>query len=326
LDAALTGSRAHRISAPVNGREKLYVLSVPWSGSAARWAASLGLAGTRCRSVDGAAPQWAGQARKEIERLSRGKAQPFHTSGGTAANTLNTYEKLPTHKMLLDHLGAAIKAIGGPCGNPAEETMPDVQSKPNEPQTQLGDMSAGEFRAYLHQVADWMADYREQIEDPSVSPVVEPGQSLASLPSTPPEHPEPMTAILEDLDRFIMPGMVHWGHPAWLGYVGCATTAPGMLGEMIAAALNVSAMTWRTSPAATELEMLVLDWLRQMVGLPVSFEGVIYDTASVATLHALAAAREATGLVVRRYGLAGRHKLRRLRIYTLSSPRRRFAC
>jgi len=112
-----------------------------------------------------------------------------------------------------------------------------------------------------------------------------------------------------------MPGMVHWGHPQFLGYFGSTTTAPGILAEMIAAALNVNAMTWRTSPAATELETAVLDWLRQWLGLSPAFRGVVYDTASISTMHALAAAREGSMACVRRRGLVGRDGPI-LRIYT----------
>jgi aromatic-L-amino-acid/L-tryptophan decarboxylase len=177
------------------------------------------------------------------------------------------------------------------------------------------DIPAEEFRSYLHQVADWVADYREHIAERRISPVIEPGQIIASLPSSPPEQAEQLRVILEDLDRLIMPGMVHWGHPSFLGYFGSTTNAPGILAEMIAAALNVSAMTWRTSPAATELETLVLEWLRQMLSLPEAFKGVVYDTASVAIVHALAAAREATGLEIREKGLAGRSSIPTLRVY-----------
>lgn len=183
--------------------------------------------------------------------------------------------------------------------------------------SQLGDMPADEFRAHLHRVADWIADYREQIETQRITPELTPGEIAAQLPTTPPEHPTPFNEILCDVDRQIMPGIVHWGHPKFLGYFGSTTNAPGIIGEMMAAALNVSAMTWRTSPAATELETVVLDWLRQMLGLPEAFHGIVYDTASVAILHALAAAREATNLSVRREGLAGREGVvPRLRIYT----------
>jgi aromatic-L-amino-acid decarboxylase len=181
---------------------------------------------------------------------------------------------------------------------------------------QLGDMPADEFRAHLHRVADWIADYRAQIETQRITPELTPGEIAAQLSTTPPEHPTSFDEILKDVDSQIMPGIVHWGHPKFLGYFGSTTTAPGIIGEMMAAALNVSAMTWRTSPAATELETVVLDWLRQMLGLPEAFQGIVYDTASVAVLHALAAAREATGLSVRREGLAGRERVvPRLRIY-----------
>ncbi|MGH7622568.1 MAG: pyridoxal phosphate-dependent decarboxylase family protein, partial [Gemmatimonadaceae bacterium] len=118
-----------------------------------------------------------------------------------------------------------------------------------------------------------------------------------------------------ELDSIIMPGIVHWGHPAFLGYFGSTSNGPALLGEMIAAALNVSAMTWRTSPAATELEGVVLSWIREMVRLPASFTGIVYDTASVALMHALAAAREVAASDVRRRGLAGRSDLGVFRIY-----------
>jgi aromatic-L-amino-acid decarboxylase len=179
----------------------------------------------------------------------------------------------------------------------------------------LGDVPAGEFREALHRAADWIADYRETIESRRIIPAVAPGDITATLAAAPPAAPVPLAAILDDLDRLIMPGIVHWGHPAFLGYFGSTTTAPGILGEMIAAALNVSAMTWRTSPAATELETVVLDWMRAMMGLPDGLHGIVYDTASIATLHALAAAREAIGLDVRREGLAGRGEVPRLMVY-----------
>ena len=110
--------------------------------------------------------------------------------------------------------------------------------------------------------------------------------------------------------------MVHWSHPMFLGYFGWTTTAPGILGEILSAPLNVNAMTWRTCPAATELETVVIDWLRQWVGLPNEFDGVVYDTASVGIMHAMAAAREEAAPSVRKRGLAGRADLPRFRIYT----------
>ena len=180
---------------------------------------------------------------------------------------------------------------------------------------ELGDLPDDEFRRLLHEVADWVADYRAGIETRRVVPEHRPGAISERLPDEPPEAPEAMDAILRDFDRVIMPGIVHWGHPSFLGYFATTTTAPGIIGEMLAAALNVSAMTWQTSPAATELEMVVLDWIRQMLGLPPEFRGVVYDTASVAVLHALAAAREELGFDVRREGLAGRDALPVLTLY-----------
>ncbi|MDQ3687324.1 MAG: pyridoxal-dependent decarboxylase [Acidobacteriota bacterium] len=180
---------------------------------------------------------------------------------------------------------------------------------------ELGDVPADEFRRLLHEVADWVADYRAELEARRVAPTLEPGAITKQLPAVPPANAEPMRDVLRDLDRVIMPGIVHWGHPAFLGYFATTTTAPGILGEMIAAALNVSAMSWQTSPAATELEAVVLDWVRQMLGLPVEFRGVVYDTASIAVVHALAAAREEAGYDVRRAGLAGRADMPTLTLY-----------
>ena len=180
---------------------------------------------------------------------------------------------------------------------------------------ELGDMPAGDFRTALHRVADWIADYREGIENLKISPDLEVGEIAARLPAVPPDEAAPFEDIFQEFHEIILPGIVHWGHPGFFGYFGSTTTAPGILGEMLAAALNVSAMTWRTSPAATELETVVLDWLRQLLGLPRDFTGVVYDTASVAVLHALAAARENLGLDVRSRGLCGRPEIRPLRVY-----------
>src|SRR5829696_8898702 len=127
----------------------------------------------------------------------------------------------------------------------------DRMSKDEPFQQTLGDVSPAEFRAQLHRIADWIADYREHIPEHRISPQQLPGAITAALPRSAPAEPESFDAIFEDLDRVILPGLVHWGHPAFFGYFGSTTTAPGIQGEMIAAALNVSAMTWRTSPAAT---------------------------------------------------------------------------
>src|SRR5213593_1087098 len=179
----------------------------------------------------------------------------------------------------------------------------------------LGDVPIAEFRRQLHKLADWIADYRETIGDIRVAPNDKPGAIRAALPAQPPEHGESFENILADVDRLIVPGMVHWSHPMFLGYFGWTATAPGLLGEIVTAPLNVNAMTWRTSPAATELETVVIDWLRQWLGLPDEFGGVVYDTASVGIMHALAAAREEAAPSTRKVGLINRD-LPRLRVYT----------
>src|ERR1700719_1570259 len=182
-------------------------------------------------------------------------------------------------------------------------------------QPQLGDTPPEVFRKQLHQLAAWIADFRERLGDLRVAPNDKPGAIRAALPSQPPEKAEPFEEILADIDRLIVPGMVHWNHPMFLGYFGWPQTGPGILGEIASAPLNVNAMTWRTSPAATELETLVVDWLRQWMGLSEEFGGVVYDTASVGIMHALAVAREEAAPSARKLGLTGR-SLPRFRIYT----------
>ncbi len=180
---------------------------------------------------------------------------------------------------------------------------------------ELGDLSGDSFRRLLHEVADWIADYRQNIEARAISPTAKPGAIIGALPLLAPEKGEPLTEIWQDVQELIVPGVVHWGHPRFMGYFGSTTTAPGILAEMISAALNVNAMTWRTSPAATELETVILRWLREWLSLPSTFEGVVYDTASISTMHALAAARELAEESIRSLGLTGR-LLPRFRIYT----------
>ena len=170
---------------------------------------------------------------------------------------------------------------------------------------EFGDTPPEEFRRQLHELADWIADFRQDIESLRVAPNDKPGAILAALPAKPPEESESFEKILSDIDRVIVPGMVHWSHPMFLGYFGWTTTAPAILGEIITAPLNVNAMTWRTCPAATELETLVVDWIRQWMHLPQEFGGVVYDTASVGVMHALAVAREEAAPSVRKHGLVG---------------------
>jgi len=179
----------------------------------------------------------------------------------------------------------------------------------------LGDISGEVFRKHLHEIADWIADYREGIAAQKISPTAPPGAIRAALPSTAPEESEALETILADFERVIAPGITQWAHPRFMGYFGATTTGPGILAEMLTAALNVNAMTWKTSPAATELETVVLGWLQQWLGLDGEFNGVVYDTASVSTMHALAAAREEASTSVRTLGLSGRSELPIFRVY-----------
>jgi aromatic-L-amino-acid decarboxylase len=155
-----------------------------------------------------------------------------------------------------------------------------------------GDLPPEEFRALAFEVSDWIADYLEDVGDLPVLPIVRPGDVRARLPAHPPEVGEPLQDVLADFRDIIVPGVTHWNHPAFFGYFSITGSGPGILGEMLASALNVNAMLWRSSPSATELEELTMDWLRELVGLPESFDGVINDTASHSTLYALGAARE----------------------------------
>src|SRR5437867_5438939 len=182
------------------------------------------------------------------------------------------------------------------------------------PANELGDVPIAEFRKQLHELADWIADYREKIGERPISRNVQPGEILSQLDRDAPEIGTPFEKIFTDINRVIVPGIAHWAHPQFMSYFGCTTTNPGILAEIITGALNVNAMTWRTAPAATELETLVLDWLRQWLQLPNEFTGVVYDTASISTMHALATAREQIAPKTRNLGLSGRD-LPRFRIY-----------
>jgi aromatic-L-amino-acid decarboxylase len=172
-----------------------------------------------------------------------------------------------------------------------------------------------ELRAALHQAADWVADLLASQESRPVMARVAPGEVAASLPAHPPRKGEGMEGLLADVDRLLLPGITHWNHPGSMAYFGISGSPPGILGELVAAALNVNAMLWRTSPAATELEEVTLAWARQLLGLPAGWFGELTDSASSSTLYALAAAREAAGLDVRRAGMAGRADLPPLRVY-----------
>jgi aromatic-L-amino-acid decarboxylase len=176
-------------------------------------------------------------------------------------------------------------------------------------------MDPSEFRRHGHTLVDWIADYFENTERYPVLARVTPGEITAALPGTAPEDGEPFEAIMADVERVLVPGLTHWNHPGFFAYFASTGSAPGVLAEFLAAALNQQAMLWSTSPAATELEAVALGWLRQLIGLPPEFEGVIYDTASTSTMHAMLAAREAAIRDVRVRGLAGRSDVPHVRVY-----------
>jgi aromatic-L-amino-acid decarboxylase len=165
-------------------------------------------------------------------------------------------------------------------------------------------MSPEEFRAAAHQAVDWMADYLRDIRGYPVTPNVQPGELIDRLPAQGPEQGDAMDAILDDFRKLIVPGITHWNHPRFHAYFSISASGPGILGEMLAAAMNVQHMLWSTSPAATELEQVTLGWLRQWLGLPGEFFGIVHDTASTASLHAILAAREAASPETR---LTGQH-------------------
>jgi aromatic-L-amino-acid decarboxylase len=188
----------------------------------------------------------------------------------------------------------------------------DIESGPRR----TGDMDPETYRAAARRVAEWTADYLRDVERFPVLSPAQPGSVRRGLPAAPPRDSEPITAVLADIEELLIPASTHWQSPGFMAYFASSGSGPGILGETLAAAFNVNAMLWRTAPAATELEQVTLDWLRQMVGLPDPLFGVINDTASSSTLYALAAAREAqTDLRIRELGMAGRPELPRLRYY-----------
>ena len=193
--------------------------------------------------------------------------------------------------------------------NPSDDT-PTV-----DPLPPLGDMDPAAFRRAGHQLVDWISHYLENSEQYPVLSRARPGQYRDALPTTAPIVGEEWDQIFADIDRLIVPGLTHWNHPGFFAYFAISGSGPGVLAEFLSAAFNAQGMLWRTSPVVTELEEVVLAWLRRLIGLPEVFEGVIYDTASIATLHALAAAREAGAPAVRERGLAGRPDVPALRVY-----------
>ena len=179
----------------------------------------------------------------------------------------------------------------------------------------LNDMDPESFRVSAHAAVDIMADYLEGVGNRDVFPAIEPGSLRPLFPASPPEDPESMATILADYRRLFEPNVTHWQHPRFLAYFASSASGPGIIGEMLTAVLNSNSMLWRTSPAGTELEQVVVDWIRQALGLPAEFDGLITDTASTSSMLALAAARQAAGIDAAAKGLPGREDVPQLRVY-----------
>jgi aromatic-L-amino-acid decarboxylase len=177
-------------------------------------------------------------------------------------------------------------------------------------------LTPAEFAAAGHDVIDWVARYLREVDQYPVLPRVTPGEVRSHLPASPPTAPAPWSEIFSDFEQYVLPGMTHWNHPGFFAYFAITGSAPGILAELLTAALNVNAMLWKTSPAATELEQLALDWLRQLVGLSPGWFGITTDTASISSMLALAAARERRpDLEIRQRGMAGRTDVPTMRVY-----------
>ncbi|MCY3835238.1 MAG: pyridoxal-dependent decarboxylase, partial [Anaerolineaceae bacterium] len=188
-----------------------------------------------------------------------------------------------------------------------------MQSPPS-PEPQLH-MNADDFRQHGYALIDWIAEYLDHSECYPVQAQVQPGEIAARLPDAGPEWGEDFANIIADFESDILPGITHWHSPNFFNYFAISATGPSILGELLTAALNVNGMLWLTSPAATELEGRVTDWLRRWLQLPDSFQGIITDTASISSLLAMAAAREALDRNIRSEGVSGRD-LPRLCAYT----------
>jgi aromatic-L-amino-acid decarboxylase len=197
-------------------------------------------------------------------------------------------------------------------------TDPRLDTQTEDQLSGLADMGPDAFRAAAHEVVDMMADYLATLEARPVFPSIEPGTLAPAFPSTAPDEPEPLGAILDDYTRLVEPNATHWQHPGFFAYFATTASGPGILGEMLTAVLGQNPMLWRTSPIGTELEGVVVGWLRAAFGLPATFDGLLTDTASTSTLIALAAAREAAGIDAAALGLAGREGLGALRVYASS--------
>lgn len=194
--------------------------------------------------------------------------------------------------------------------------MSELKNFPDQNQTPVsGDMPKADFRKFGYEIIDRIADYFERLEDFPVLSQNQPNQLRDALPDSAPETGESFPQILGDVENLILPAVTHWNHPNFHGLFSTSTSAVGIFADMFSSAFDMKAMLWRTSPASTELEPVVLDWLRRMVSLPEDFKGLIYDTASISTLHAIAMAREKLDLDIREKGMSGRNDLPLLRVY-----------
>ena len=172
-------------------------------------------------------------------------------------------------------------------------------------------MDNKDFRSHAHEFVDWMADYLENVEKLPVKSQVQPGEIFSKLPDKPPLAGEPMENIFKDFNEIILPGMTHWQSPNFFAYFPANSSYPSVLAEMLIATLAAQCMKWETSPAAAELEEMMMNWLKEMTGLPANFEGVIQDTASTATLVAILSAREKhSGYQVNESGFEGSGRFR----------------
>jgi aromatic-L-amino-acid decarboxylase len=179
----------------------------------------------------------------------------------------------------------------------------------------MSDMPLEEFRKSGHQLVDWIAEYLNDIEKYPPLSQVNPGVILNRIPQSPPQKGEDIANVLSDVDKILMDGITHWNHPGFMAYFNSTSSGPGILAELLTAGLGINGMLWKTSPAFTEHERAMMNWFRQMVGLPDNYWGIIYDTASTSSMHAIASSREQLNLGFREKGMAGRSDVPRLRMY-----------
>lgn len=172
------------------------------------------------------------------------------------------------------------------------------------------DMPAEEFKEAGFKLIEWAANYLDNIENYRVLPNIKPGDIKSKIPDEPPIIGENFEKIISDIDKIILPGVTHWQHPNFMAYFASSASGPGILADIVSSTLNSNGMVWKSCPSLTEVEQKVLDWYRKILNLPDVFKGIIYDTASVSSLHGIAAARENLNLNIREKGMNGLPKLR----------------